>query len=290
MTVGPATAPREHLAEGVAAAVAAVPEAHWGVSIRCDGEQVVALDPDGVLPSASMGKVLLLICAAAALASGEHAPADPIELLPIDRVGDSGLWQHLPDGRLSWEAACVLVAAVSDNSAANALLRVLGLDRVRAVSMDLGIPLTRQDDYLRDIRAPGHPPAPSWARAGDLALLMERLASAGADWPEGARVRSWLSLGTDLSMVASGFDVDPLAHADLPAGRWMLNKTGSDAGVRADAGALGRPGESWSYAVMAHWSAERTDLVPGVLASMRRIGRLLGECCPLSDPAPTVGS
>ena len=71
---GPATVARDRLVAGVAAAVAAVPAASWGVSIRCDGEQVVAIDPEAVLPSASMGKVLLLIAAAQALESGERAP------------------------------------------------------------------------------------------------------------------------------------------------------------------------------------------------------------------------
>ena len=284
------TAARDRLADGLVAAVDRVPEATWGVSVRRDGEQVVAINPHVVLPSASMGKVLLLIAAAQALIDGEHRLDDSLELLPEDRVTDSGLWQHLPERVLSWQTACVLVAAVSDNCAANALIRVLGLDRVQAVSTDLGFPLTRQEDVLRDVRTGDHPTAPSWSRAGDLALLMERLGSAGDDWPEGGHVRSWLSLGVDLSMVASGFDVDPLAHAVLPRGRWLMNKTGTDAGVRADAGALGRPGEEWSYAVVAHWAPERGDLVPGVMASMRGIGHLLAACCPLSDPAPTVES
>lgn len=288
---GPATQARDRLAAGVAAAVAAVPVARWGVSIRCDGEQVVAIDPEAVLPSASMGKVLLLIAAAQALESGERAPDDLVELLPADRVADSGLWQYLPDRALSWQAACVLVASVSDNSAANALIRLLGLDRVRAVSDQLGIPLTRQEDVLRDVRTAQDPPSPSWSRAGDLALLLDRLAD--DDWPAGARVRSWLALGTDLSMVAGGFDLDPLAHADLPGGRWLISKTGTDAGVRADAGSFGRPGERWSYGVLAHWDADRAAatspaIVGDVLASMRRIGELLAACCPVSDPAPTV--
>jgi len=288
---GPATVARERLVADVVATVAEVPDVRWGVSIRRDGEPVVMIDPDAVLPSASMGKVLLLIAAAQALVSGAQAPDDPIALLPVDRVGDSGLWQYLPDRQLSWQAACVLVASVSDNSAANALLRTLGLDRVRAVSDELGMPLTRQDDLLRDVRTPEHPPAPSQARAGDLALLMDRLAV--DDGPVASRVRSWLALGTDLSMVAGGFDLDPLAHADLPDGRWLINKTGTDAGIRADAGAFGRPGERWSYAVLAHWDAGSAGAGSGavaaaVLAGMRRIGALLAASCPLSDPAPTV--
>ena len=274
------------LVDGIVAAIGRVPEATWAVSVRRAGEEIVAIHPDVVLPSASMGKVLVLIAAAQALDAGERGPDDPVELLPEDRVADSGLWQHLPERTLSWQAACVMVAAVSDNSAANALLRVLGLDRVRAVSDVLGIPLTRQEDMLRDVRTPDHPAAPSWSRAGDLARLMDLLAS--TDRPDLARVRTWLSLGTDLSLVASGFALDPLAHTDLPGGRWLLNKTGTDAGVRADAGAFGRPGERWSYAVLVHWPAQRGDLVPDVVASMRRIGELLAGACRLSDPPPTV--
>ena len=54
--------------------------------------------------------------------------------------------------------------------------------------------------------------------------------------PVSRRLRRWLSANTDLSMVASAFCLDPLAHFEPDRGIMLVNKTGTNAGVRADAG------------------------------------------------------
>lgn len=271
------------LQDELGAALAQAPDVSWGLSVRRRGVEVAAVQADRELPSASMGKVLLLLAAAQALHSGDVHEEESLELHADDRVGDSGLWQHLPERTLTWQAACVLVAAVSDNCAANALLRALGLARVQQVSVALGIPQTRLADRLRDVRTADDPVAPSWSRAADLALLMERIGSAGPDWPEGRRVRSWLALNTDLSMVAGAWALDPLAHARLADGGWLVNKTGTDATVRCDAGAWSRGEDQWSYAVLAQWDAggDAPGLAGQVMQAMRRVGALLARQGPL---------
>ena len=62
-------------------------------------------------------------------------------------------------------------------------------------------------------------------------------------------VAGWLGRNADLSMVPSGLHLDPLAHV----GR-LRNKTGTDEGVRADAGRLPTPRGAIAYAVIANWS------------------------------------
>jgi beta-lactamase class A len=270
---------RSSLQQQVESVLARVPQVDWGVCIRHDGAEVVSWHADRVLPSASMGKVLLLLAAAHLLATGEREADEPLVLQDDDRVADSGLWQYLPERTLTWQGACVLVGAVSDNCAANALLREIGLPQVQQVSADLGLPLTVMADRLRDVRTADDPPAPSVARAQDLAVLLERLGDAGPDWPEGALVRSWLALNTDLSMVASAWALDPLAHAALPGG-WLINKTGTDVGVRADAGALASGAQRWSYAVLAHGESAEWDAP--VVRAMRDIGALIAGRAPLA--------
>jgi len=273
------SAPNPSLQQQVEAVLARVPQVDWGVCIRYDGADVVSWHADRVLPSASMGKVLLLIAAAHLLATGEREADEPLVLHDEDRVADSGLWQYLPERTLTWQAACVLVGAVSDNCAANALLREIGLPQVQQGSADLGLPLTVMTDRLRDVRIADDPAAPSVARAQDLAVLLERLGDAGPDWPEGALVRSWLALNTDLSMVASGWALDPLAHAAL-AGGWLINKTGTDIRVRADAGALASGAQRWAYAVLAHGESADADAL--VVRAMRDIGVLIASRAPLT--------
>ncbi len=64
------------------------------------------------------------------------------------------------------------------------------------------------------------------------------------------RVLGWLSLASDLSLVAGSFGLDPLAHRALDHGLQAVVVTGSSTGgVRAEAGILRGPGSSVSYAV-----------------------------------------
>ena len=73
-----------------------------------------------------------------------------------------------------------------------------------------------------------------------------------------------MATGTDLSMVASAFREDPLAHA-----QGVRNKTGTDDGVRADVGYRG----DLSYAVLANWDPAAGDATAEVMDGMRAIGQ-----------------
>jgi beta-lactamase class A len=79
-----------------------------------------------------------------------------------------------------------------------------------------------------------------------------------------ALIDGWLATSTDLSMVASAFHDDPLAHA-----HGVRNKTGTDDGVRADAGYRG----GLAYAVIANWDPAAGDATAEVMAQMREIGQ-----------------
>ena len=255
----------------------------WSVCVLGeDGEVLAAHEPSTVLPTASMGKVLLLHTVALAIESGDLDPDEPLTVDPDDSVTDSGLWQHLRARTLPAADVAALVGAVSDNLATNVLLRRIGLDTVDGVRRDLGLDGTRLLDRIRDVRTPVDPPAPSVARADELAGLLLRIEHERAMSPAASqRTRSWLSLGTDLSMVAASFGLDPLAHTDA-----LAHKTGTDVGVRADAGAWRRPdGTRVAYAALAHWPPDaRRPLPPAaedprdaaaIIAAMRALGAAL---------------
>lgn len=251
-----------------------VPDVEWSVEVRFDGDTVLSVAPDTVRPSASMGKVLLLICAARAISEGSIRPDERLRPEEDDRVGDSGLWQHLEEPDLTVSSLAVLVGAVSDNLAANVLLRRVGMARVQALSEELGVPSTRVLDRIRDVRGPLDPAMPSVSTATDLATVMSGLAAGGVVSEEVSRlVVRWLSTGVDLSMVASAFALDPLAHLGGPLR--LFHKTGADDGVRADAGHVCGPRGCADYAVLAQWEPPRIDRVGPVLAAMREIGALI---------------
>ncbi len=260
----------------------------WGVCVRdaATGDVLAAADRDRVLPGASIGKLLLLIEVARSL-----DPDEPLTRTPEDAVADSGLWQHLAVETLPAGDLATLVGAVSDNLATNVLLRRIGLDAVRDTTRALGLRATALHDRVRDVRGPQHPPALSTATAGELSALFAALAAAAADTvappraeplPGGAaieravaeRVLGRLALGTDLSMVAAGLGLDPLAHGAPDRGLRLRHKTGTDAGVRADAGLLDGPERSLAYAVLARFDDARRD---EVLEVTRAIGAALAR-------------
>jgi len=238
-------------------------------------EVLAAVEPDVVRPTASVGKVLLLIAIAQSLANGRLDPDRSIPRLEADAVADSGLWQHLQQSSLSVVDLAVLVGAVSDNLATNVLLRLVGVSAAGAVADMLDLKVTRLHDRVRDVRGPQDPPTLSTGSAVELAGLFGRLHRAEVVGSAvGTRVLDWLNLDTDTSMVAGAFGLDPLAHAAADRGRWLAHKTGTDVGVRADVGLLRGPLRSVAYAVLAEFDDGRRD---EVLAEMRDWGLRIVE-------------
>ena len=212
----------------------------WSVSAidARTGDVLVEESADRELPCASLGKILVLIEAARRIHAGSLDPDQLLGRAPEDAVGDSGLWQDLRASLLPAADLCVLVAAVSDNLATNVLLRTLGLDAVSATARAIGLEGVTLHDQVRDKRGPGHPAHLATASARGLTCLFARLHRGEIVSPAVSEtVLGWLAANTDLSMVASAWGLDPLAHrpADRPH-LALVNKTGSDRGVRAEAG------------------------------------------------------
>ena len=253
--------------------LARIPDVVWSIEIRDipTGRTAFSLDAARVLKTASLAKIFLLIEAAARLSDGRVTADEPIDRRDVPKVQDSGLWRYLKTDILSLADAAVLVAAVSDNWATNALLHRIGLDAVQARSNMLGYPETLLDDYIRDNRGPAHPPTVSKGRALDWADLFARMHRRNLVSKEvDAQVEYWLGTGTDHSMVASALNLDPLIHGSASG---ICNKTGSDSGVRTDAG-LVPSRNACSYCIIANWNPE-DDRVDAVAEIMHAAGDLI---------------
>jgi beta-lactamase class A len=257
----------------------------WSVCVReLRGGVVFADRAQERLSTASLGKVFLLLEVARRFADGSLRRDEPLCRTPALAVADSGLWQHLRTDCLPAEDLAVLVAAVSDNLATNVLLERVGLAEVQRLARELGYRSSALHDRVRDDRSAADEPVLSSGTAAELSRLMVEVA-------RDERVAGWLARNTDLSMVASAFDLDPLAHADptgTDAGLTFFNKTGTDAGVRADAGVLRGPAASLAYAVVANWPGDGEDRRHEVLCAMREIGEwLLSRCCGTRRATPS---
>jgi len=236
-------------------------------------ERVLSIDDRIVLPTASVGKILLLIEVSARL-SDQAAPAlEVLDKTSKDLVGDSGLWRHLHAKSLPLADVATLVGATSDNLATNVLLREVGLESVRARTEQLGLLRTALLDLVRDSRGPDDAPQLSVGSTAELAWLFAALARGQVvDALTSSRVLGWLSLNTDLSMVASAFGVDPLSHRGVDHGLQLVNKTGTDAGVRSEVGILRGPRRGIAYSVSLQFSDRSIASRLHVLDALRAVG------------------
>ncbi len=251
----------------------------WSLRVIDTSTGAVLVDhtSDLVCETASVGKVFLLIEVASRLADGTLRPDQLVEIPDEHRVADSGLLYLMRTQRLPVADLALLVGAVSDNLATNALLSLCGLDRVRAVAPGLGYAHTTLLDYIRNERLEDMPWTPSYGTGAELCDLMRRLGAGEVVSPEvSGQVFEWLGADTDTSMVASALLLDPLAHLDPDyQGMVLRHKTGTTSVTRVDTGHLTGPAGGVAYAVCANWRGADDDLRAPVLAAMAAIGESL---------------
>ncbi len=247
--------------------------------------EVAVLGADRLLAIASVGKLALLIEVARRFEDGDLDPAEPLRRDAVAPVADSGLWQHLAVERLRCEDAALLVAAVSDNLATNVLLERVGLDAVAAAATLAGLERTRLHDRVRDRRGDRDPPLLASGSAAELAALMRGLGAGEViSAAVSARVRGWLETNADLALLGAGLGLDPLARgrrADAEVGAAgsaprLFNKTGRDAGVRAECGTASSDGRSIDFAAIVNWDPGNPDAGADAAAAERAL-RETGE-------------
>lgn len=245
-----------------------------------DGNVLSERNGDLELSTASVGKLFALIELAVRIDDGREQAGTLLQRTAADAASDSGIWQHLQVDTLSAHDVATLVGCVSDNLAANVLVRHLSLSEIERRAAALGMICTGLHDRVRDHRSPEDPPHLSTGSTSDLAGLMRWLTTDEQQHPDGVgqRVLGWLDPGADLSMVASAFGLDPLSHVSRDRGIRLCNKTGTDRGVRADVGIVDGPAGGVAYATICNWD-ESTDVHDlsrdAVLKVMRSIGAAL---------------
>ena len=237
------------------------------------GKTLLAIDDRVVLPTASIGKILLLIEVSARLTARDFSGFGILDKASRDAAGDQGVWQHLQAPSLPVADLATLVGATSDNLATNVLLREVGLDAVRARTESLGLMRTALLDLVRDSRGPDDAPQLSVGSTAELSWLFGALArNEVVDALTSQRVMGWLSLNSDLSQVASAFGLDPLSHRGADHNTLLANKTGTDHGVRAEAGAVRGANRAVSYAVSIQFNDDGLPARLRVLDAMRTVG------------------
>lgn len=258
-----------------------------GIARRSPGTLAVAVRGEGVayghadderLTLASTGKLLLLAETARRIDDGTLDPAGTVEVRDDEVCGGSGLLAALTARRWPVADLAVLVAAVSDNTATNALLRHVGRDAVNAGAVALGVRDTEVLDRIRDERGPADPPAFALGTASDLAGLAARIGDGTLGTPGASElVLRWLTGNTDHTLVPALLPHDPYQLArpagPAPGDVWVAAKTGSDSGVRAEVGVM-IASRRVGYAVIA---VGEPGTEPGLVGALRETGLALAR-------------
>ncbi len=141
----------------------------WLHAVALDApESTVDVDADAVVPMASVYKLPLLVGFCRLVDEGELDPRERLTLDPLTRTpGPTGLSLLADPVTMSLRDLAVSMMAVSDNAAADALLDVVGLERLAELLQSFGLQQT-------------------WVRRGTAANLVDLQRRTGMDDPDAA--------------------------------------------------------------------------------------------------------
>lgn len=241
---------------------------------QADGRELLALDADRPVPGASTLKVLILVEAHAQALDGAFRWTDSYSLLDTDVVGGTGSFQHEKIGS-SWTylqfARRMIVE--SDNTAANILLRRLGMRAVNARGAAIGLVVTRFEREFMDFRSRDEGKE-NWTTAREMGLLLRTIFRREILTREACDEMIALLERTSRGRIAAG----------VPKEIAVGHKSGSYVGGRHDAGWVRVPGHPYILSVFLENVLERPsgEGDRGV-AGLDAVGRVVYDAVGPSD-------
>jgi beta-lactamase class A len=114
-----------------------------------------AINEDLVFPQASAIKIAILMEVCKQAQAGKFKFTDRRRIEQQDKAGGSGVLLHLGDGtvELTIEDLCVLMIMVSDNTATNLLIDLVGMANINQTLASLGLKHTRLQRHMLDTGA-----------------------------------------------------------------------------------------------------------------------------------------
>lgn len=204
-------------------------------------------DGDRPFPAASTIKLAVLVALFQEVDAGRLDLERLVPVVPGAVVGGSGVLAWLRPGlALPVADLAYLMIAISDNTASNLLIDLIGIERVGAAIAGLGLAGTALNRRFLG-RTPGSGEPENVTTAADLVALLSLIA--------GDRAASPASCARMRELLTSQQDRDRLARR-LPPGVDFGGKSGSLPGLAHDAGLLGTPGGSLAVAVLTRGFAD----------------------------------
>ncbi len=218
--------------------------------------ETIEMNSRTAFPTASSIKVPVMIAMFRDAAAGRFRFSDPVRVDWVGSGDDSPgpLRERLMKGPVTLTVRETVEAMMqwSDNSAANACIRMVGMERVNALVRELGLTDTHLRRLMMDVAA---------ARRGgenvstplDLARLMEWIYDGKAADPRDCQRMIAIMKGVH----------EPFLRPGIPAGVEMAAKPGSLDGVRCEAALVFLAHRPFALAVMSAYLDADTNPVSG---------------------------
>jgi beta-lactamase class A len=237
------------------------PERPVPTSQSANGSDALLLRADDELPAASLAKLPIAIELMRRVDLGQWSLDERFDTSAEPRVGGGAVLDSLdPATRLTLRELCFLMLGVSDNTAANFLLDLVGMGEVNETCSRLNLSHTRLARHFMDFAArAAH--RDNVTSAADMHALLALVRSGAL--PGASSLRGMLAaqqLGEDYT------------HR-LPAAAQIAHKTGTLEDVIHDAGILTGPAGICMYSVL---TADQIDLL-AARAAVATIVRVLWD-------------
>lgn len=222
----------------------------------------VALRVDEVFPAASLAKLPIAIEILRRVDLGQFDLAEHVDTSDAPRAGGGGVLDYLdPETRLTLGDLLTLMLIVSDNTASNTLLDLMGMGEVNETMSRLGLNHTRLARHFMDYAArAAH--RDNLTTAAEILTLMELVR--GNALPGGRRLRETLAAQQSFSELMEGW---------LPPSATLAHKDGALEDTVHDAGIVTGPHGAGIYCIL---TTEQVD-IPAARAATGRIIRALWD-------------
>lgn len=207
------------------------------------GEQITR-DPDTVVPTASCIKLFVLMELVRRVAAGDFTLEQKIPVLATQQAGGSGVLKDLSAGiELPLRDVGALMVVLSDNTATNMLVDLLGLEAINRMIRGLGLAQTTMFNKV-DFDAIGDDVRRfAVSTAGEFGVALERIATgAFVDRRSCDTIIDIMERQQYLDLLPRYLPYNPYARElKAPQALRIANKTGFYMGVRCDAALLFLP-------------------------------------------------
>ena len=221
---------------------------------------VVEYHAQTVFPQASVIKVPVMVAAFRAAAAGRFQLDDKVTLQPAEARPGGDLYQALQQGPVTLSIRQVIAHMIqsSDNTAANRMIAIVGMDQVNQMLEQFGLKATRLRRVMLDAAA---------VKRGDenvstpheMAMLLQLIYTGKA--ADGRSTEE---------MIAILKEVDGDVRKTVPASIAVASKVGEYPGTRTEAAIVYLSGRPYAISVCATFLRPGANPIPDVAAAVHQ--------------------